>query len=612
MDSAHRHDSSSSPNSAQGTESHHGTPETKLTVLSPEELCADQKSANRGILRNNCPPAFSLGAVPAKASPRGKVPKHVFSSQQHDPFVTPKASLATLSTIASPRLSPTASAFTPSGFEGRSSGNIVSQTLVVPARTLGGDKKRLNGNDRLSSTSSANTEFGDLSRHGYISSVAKKSTSSMSSQPMSARSTLGEDIAYASHFCSNFGVSRALLITQVEHGTPTRDIIELLNSSVYPSLKHLVLDNVPRNGSAFVMFTDVRDSIKSLSSLKTVRGDWTVQFLPASQIIDEMQRNGLDYPSDSSVNGEIIVKADFLGPSHLFEAIAISRLIIDLLGNYGDVMGYELGNVAAPMILYRVEFYDTRAADRATSHLNGFKIAGCILAVHRYKPGNATVPRKHANVEGHAKAQQEMEQLQARLQDVSLGRRSEAVEADTRSHPAPSYGIPNAAGHTTGYHEFSSAQPSPSSFDGSLGGFATPTSDYSSAWSPHYPTYPIYELQAPLWPRCDLSGHGTRAVGQVLNSNRLMRSQSEQHLLNRGAGRLQARHSNDFMIVHHNTVDVERIRQGTDVRTTISRTTARIDIIVTRSLKYLTQVSKVNLTDKRDLLRNQLSKDEIA
>ena len=141
------------------------------------------------------------------------------------------------------------------------------------------------------------------------------------------------------------------------------------------------------------MFTDVRDSIKSLSSLKTVRGDWTVQFLPASQIIDEMQRNGLDYPSDSSVNGEIIVKADFLGPSHLFEAIAISRLIIDLLGNYGDVMGYELGNVAAPMILYRVEFYDTRAADRATSHLNGFKIAVCNHLAHFWYMKNTDLDR---------------------------------------------------------------------------------------------------------------------------------------------------------------------------------------------------------------------------
>lgn len=66
-----------------------------------------------------------------------------------------------------------------------------------------------------------------------------------------------------------------------------------------------------------------------------------------------------------------------MGPSQLFDPPTITRLIIDLLGNYGDVMAYEPGSMCPPTIVYRAEYYDTRAADRAIAHLNGFKIAVC-------------------------------------------------------------------------------------------------------------------------------------------------------------------------------------------------------------------------------------------
>ena len=115
MSSLSSHHTSGSPNSSEEIESRHGTPETKLTAFSPEDVRLQPRVGEYKIVRSNLPPPFAL------EQPQGHVGSTVgagnnvaFGSQ--DPFVT-NASTAyrTYSPRPPPRLSPGASSFTPSG-----------------------------------------------------------------------------------------------------------------------------------------------------------------------------------------------------------------------------------------------------------------------------------------------------------------------------------------------------------------------------------------------------------------------------------------------------------------------------------------------------------------
>ena len=106
--------STCSPHSSEGGASYRSTPETKLTAFSPEDLRGEPKAiANSGI-KIKLPPAFILHAASNKVNFVGRV-TDLASTEIHDPFTTSrKAHQCVTTSIARPKLSPTAISFTPS------------------------------------------------------------------------------------------------------------------------------------------------------------------------------------------------------------------------------------------------------------------------------------------------------------------------------------------------------------------------------------------------------------------------------------------------------------------------------------------------------------------
>ena len=77
--------SSSSPSSSGGIESVHGTPETKSTAFSPENVREQTKvAANKGI-KVHMPPAFSLHSTAMKNSPK-QLTVRSSAVKDQDPF----------------------------------------------------------------------------------------------------------------------------------------------------------------------------------------------------------------------------------------------------------------------------------------------------------------------------------------------------------------------------------------------------------------------------------------------------------------------------------------------------------------------------------------------
>ena len=96
-------------------------------------------------------------------------------------------------------------------------------------------------------------------------------------------------------------------------------------------------------------------------------------------------------------------------------------------------------------------------------------------------------------------------------------------------------------------------------------GYSTPASLYSPTWGSACNHYGAYSLNSPLW-----SPYSPGTIGQERGSPSMPIDQRNfQQSQSRISSRSGLRQQPDFATGHHNIVDVDRIRAGLDVRTTV-------------------------------------------
>ena len=231
---------SGSPNSSEEVESHHGTPATKLSAFSPEDVRTEQKPDLCAVSRTNLPPAFTLRPVPVKPSSkrRGHI-SSVFCNS--DPFTTAStASLITHSLLDAPKLSPIASTFTPTGLRGSLADDFGASTSMLPSPTF-----KVDGSSSIADSPTTllerNTTATQPELKKLLYSVA--STSQVSPTSQSPNSSFGSTSTGFSRmgfgrFSSDANASRHLMISQVAQNTSVEDFDMLFNvSGHHPSFQ---------------------------------------------------------------------------------------------------------------------------------------------------------------------------------------------------------------------------------------------------------------------------------------------------------------------------------------------------------------------------------------
>ena len=129
----HHNGTSASPNSSEEIESHHGTPATKLSPFSPDQMPEEPKHVSQGIVRLRVPP-FVLDRDQSNFGPNGNSGNAIMPGSQ-DPFLSvPDLSSNTQSSGDGSRLSPNASTFTPTSLieSASSNGNSSSSGCQYP------------------------------------------------------------------------------------------------------------------------------------------------------------------------------------------------------------------------------------------------------------------------------------------------------------------------------------------------------------------------------------------------------------------------------------------------------------------------------------------------
>lgn len=230
MNSSSCHHASGSPNSSEEIESHHGSPETKLTAFSPEDTRLQPRLAEYKTVRSNLPPAFTLGQPqdgPGSTNGVGNI--NPFGYQ--DPFVTNSSAVyRPRSPRPQPRLSPGASSFTPSECRewGSGPGLKSSWESGVANPQYQGSFSKIGYLPKPSTCTPTNDGNSEQSR---APTMPKSPTSQLSLAPQNSALKIEVVPLKIGYFSSDGETSRSLIISDASPRTSPKEIDEFFSVS---------------------------------------------------------------------------------------------------------------------------------------------------------------------------------------------------------------------------------------------------------------------------------------------------------------------------------------------------------------------------------------------
>ncbi|KAI9677582.1 MAG: hypothetical protein M1817_006536 [Caeruleum heppii] len=414
---------SSSPNTSDEAESHHGSPETKVTAFSPEEERSPKQSAT-GVQGNEKePPTFSLDQTHYQLpsylnSPHIWRPANLqlgglssFDAMVKDPFGG--SSLNQKQAIGNncgQKLSPTASSFTPVSAYAR---RDLSQGQQSQA-----DSTADPTNPR---TDSAGANESQLK--SYLKTVVKESTQAQSNgrHPLTLKPETVSDPARNVSIQGAVKVVQALVIHGVDPGNTAYLLNDLFNHHILPLMEGPAQVAFDATGAIYLGFSSIRDCGTALQKTRGLHSEWRIEYCSPSKFAQTMQ---VTSPATPRCRGQVLLKIYFSGTKDAFLRSPVQHIIMELLSNYGDIREHQNLEVREPGLYCKlVTYYDPAAAALVAKTLDGFSIQGCYLSItcsgsepvspHRHEPAaqaqrGVEVDLEHLNLGPRRVSQGEM------------------------------------------------------------------------------------------------------------------------------------------------------------------------------------------------------------
>ncbi|KAL2216889.1 meiosis protein MEI2 [Thermoascus aurantiacus ATCC 26904] len=339
----------SSPHSSNGAVSRHGSPDTKLTAFSPEDVRS--KGHTESIIDAPGNDEDLRGFYPATGP---------------DPFLAPPGSSGRV------QLSPTASSFTPVGMNAPVTGG---GSACPSASTISGvgylaansepDTHTL-GNEYIKLPDQNASDFGPIGKTRFIKE-------GLSPSPI----TIGQ------YDCDRR--SRAFVIEDVPTSLSYLTLAGFFNRREFGTLKGPILSDLNSKGKIYVAFTDSREAKNAMEKIQHLRPEWRVLPLTAKEYAQHSETSIPGQTSD--FEGQIFVSVYYDSRNPSLDENAIARSVKDLAETFGDVKTFNTLPTGQENVSdFHVEFFDTRDAENAVTTLNGTSVDNCILEVKHYKP----------------------------------------------------------------------------------------------------------------------------------------------------------------------------------------------------------------------------------
>ncbi|GLA49141.1 hypothetical protein AnigIFM63604_004765 [Aspergillus niger] len=346
----------SSPISTNDIGSANGSPDTKLTAYSPEDM--------RSIcLRSDTSVGDTLGDIGARKLYLASVSDKTRSSS--DPF------LASTNTSTRVQLSPTAASFTPIGTADNASirskapslsrgfsgaGYLTASSDIDPCEARNGP---LQASDRFSL------------KYGVIGN--------------SQADTRDHPVIRDYETFGNESHSRALVIENVPKNLTYMSLAGFFNRREFSSLRGPVLSELSSMGKVYVAFTDSREAAKAIEKVKVLRPEWHVSTIAPKEYVKHVEPSLL--PQTSNYEGQLLVTVYYDGRNPNLNQHTIARSLETLSMTFGDIKTFtslpiEQENIGE----FHIEYFNTRDADNVLTTLNGTSVDDCILDISLFRP----------------------------------------------------------------------------------------------------------------------------------------------------------------------------------------------------------------------------------
>ncbi|KAL4789897.1 hypothetical protein BDV19DRAFT_396608 [Aspergillus venezuelensis] len=340
----------SSPGSTDGVASPNGSPDTKLTAFSPEDVRSKTLSDSSA-----CGPMEDWNGF-----------HHFFSTISSDPF------LVSANACSRPQLSPTAASFTPLGL----------------ADTVAADRAQLMTKDLSPSNLSllAATSNAD-------SGAVEASPTSRHERPLPAYGAIGSDRAFRDRLSLSSvrrpnepeEFTRALLIENVPTNLTYMALAGFFNRREFTSLKGPILSELSSKGKVYVSFTDSREARKAAEKVRLLRPEWKLIFLSSKEYVQQLDPALL--PQTSDFEGQLLATVYYDSRNPGLNQQTVARSLETLATTFGDIKTFTpLLSGQENIAEIHIEYFNTRDADNVTTTLNGTSVDDCIVEVSLFRP----------------------------------------------------------------------------------------------------------------------------------------------------------------------------------------------------------------------------------
>jgi hypothetical protein len=273
--------------------------------------------------------------------------------------------------------------------------------------------------------------------------------------------------------------------------------------------KLIVTTDLLDDGVIYAKFADIRDAQKAFAVLRKTQPGWQTTFCGNKEFIYHFNPEDLHLTTEFEGQVIVTVTVSFGADYEAFNIEFLKASVKDVLQNFGEIKAFDSIPTEIPGLMLRVEFFDASVVEKVVSGVDGYKFGGLYFTVAPYTP-DITMP--------------------------ALTSRPPTIVSSNDDDLANSLSRMSLAGH---------------------GDFSTMPNANPTNQSPKT-----------LFYAADEARHGRPGV---VGQERVDHSPRYAPLVyyQRGSPMKMNRSTHDYASGHHNVVDVERIRQGLDVRTTV-------------------------------------------
>ncbi|OJZ86234.1 hypothetical protein ASPFODRAFT_61558 [Aspergillus luchuensis CBS 106.47] len=339
----------SSPVSTNDIGSANGSPDTKLTAYSPEDM------------RSTC-----LRSDSNVGDPLGDIGKRkLYLTSSSDPF------LVSTNTSTRVQLSPTAASFTPIGV----ADNVLSRSKAPSLSRGFSGVGYLTASSDIDPCEARNGPLQASDRYSLKYGVIGNSQADTRNRP--------NIMDYQTFGSENH--SRALVIENVPKNLTYMSLAGFFNRREFSSLRGPVLSELNSMGKVYVAFTDSREAIKAIEKVKVLRPEWHISTIAPKEYVKHVEPSLL--PQTSNYEGQLLVTVYYDGRNPNLNQHTVARSLETLSMTFGDIRSFtslptEQENIGE----FHIEYFNTRDAENVLTTLNGTSVDDCILDISLFRP----------------------------------------------------------------------------------------------------------------------------------------------------------------------------------------------------------------------------------